>query len=270
MQRTIPPNDKKYEDYYNRRAGVKEMKIGEQVIVLLPDSTNKLLSIWQGPGLIVDFKPPHSYLLELDGGQRRWLHVNKLRRYHARVQSILVGNCAITYESDEDVGTLPTVNTTNAGVDLPSTRVDLSKLDHLSSDQQREFLDVLDDFADVFNDKPGECKVGIHSIHVTPEFKPKRLRVYRVPELPKPEIGRQIQELLDLGFIQPSNSEMASPIVCVLKEHRGENGVPLCCDYRYLNKFTRGDSFPTPDITDVIHKVGKAFWISSWDTRSGY
>ena len=32
------------------------------------------------------------------------------------------------------------------------------------------------------------------------------------------------------------------------------------------NKFTRGDSFPTPDITDVIHKVGKAFWISSWDT----
>ena len=62
----------KYVAYYNRRAGVKEMKTGEQVIVLLPDSTNKLLSRWQGPGLIVDFKPPHSYLIELDGGQRRW------------------------------------------------------------------------------------------------------------------------------------------------------------------------------------------------------
>jgi len=76
----------------------------------LPDSTNKLLSRWQGPGLIVDFKPPHSYLIEVDGGQRRWLHANKLRRYHARVQSTLVGNCAITYESDEDFGTLPFTN----------------------------------------------------------------------------------------------------------------------------------------------------------------
>jgi len=63
---------------------------------------------------------------------------------------------------------------------------------------------------------------------------------------------------------------MASPIVCVLKGRQGENGVRLCCDYRYLNNYTRADSFPTPDIADVIHRVGKAFRISSLDTRSGY
>jgi len=50
---------------------------------------------------------------------------------------------------------------------------------------------------------------------------------------------------------------MASPIVCVLKGRQDENGVCLCCDYRYLNKYTRADSFPTPDIADVIHRVGK-------------
>jgi len=80
-------------------------------------------------------------------------------------------------------------------------------------------------------------------------------------------VARQIQELLDIGFIQASDSEMASPIVCVLKGRYGENGVRLCCDYRYVNKFTKSDSFPTPD---VIHRVGKASCISSWDTRSGY
>jgi len=37
-----------------------------------------------------------------------------------------------------------------------------------------------------------------------------------------------------------------------------------------LNKYTRGDAYPTPDISDVIHEVGKAHWISSWDTRNGY
>ena len=50
----------KYVAYYNRRAREKNMEIGEQVIVLLPDSSNKFLSRWQGPGLVVDFKPPHS------------------------------------------------------------------------------------------------------------------------------------------------------------------------------------------------------------------
>jgi len=73
----------------------------------------------------------------------------------------------------------------------------------------------------------------------------------------KPEVARQLQELLDLGFIRPSDSEMASPTVCVLKGRNGENGVRLCCDFRYLNKFARGDSYPTPDINNVIHTVGK-------------
>jgi len=91
-----------------------------------------------------------------------------------------------------------------------------------------------------------------------------------VPEVLKSEVARQIQELLDLGFIEPSNSEMASPIVCVLKGRNSENGVRMWCDYRYLNKFTRGDAYPTPDISDMIHRVGKAHWISSWDMKSGY
>ena len=74
-----------------------------------------------------------------------------------------------------------------------------------------------------------------------------------MPELLKPEVARRLQELLDLGFIRKSTSAMASPIVCVLKGRNGENGVRLCCDYRYLNKYTSGDAYPTPDITDVIH-----------------
>jgi len=117
---------------------------------------------------------------------------------------------------------------------------------------------LLDEFADVFVEKPGLCNEGVHEIHVTPDFKPRRLRVYKVPELLKPEVARQLQELLDMGFIRKSTSAMASSIVCVLKGWNGENGVRLCCDYRYLNKYTRGDAYPTPDITDVIHKVGKA------------
>jgi len=71
-----------------------------------------------------------------------------------------------------------------------------------------------------------------------------------VPELLKPEVARQLQKLLDMGFICKSTSAMANPIVCVLKGRNGENGIRLCCDYRYLNKYIIGDAFPTPGITD--------------------
>ena len=57
------------------------------------------------------------------------------------------------------------------------------------------------EYADVFDTKPGLCKVGMHEVHVMPDYKPKCMRAYRIPELLKPEVARQIQELLDLGFI---------------------------------------------------------------------
>jgi len=45
---------------------------------------------------------------------------------------------------------------------------------------------------------------------------------YRIPELMKTEVQRQIDELADDGFIFSSTSPMASPLVCVLK---GKDGI---------------------------------------------
>ena len=79
----------RYVTHYNKRAKEKHFKIGQQVIVLIPDSTNKTVSRWQGPGIVIDVKSPNSYLIELERGQRRWLHANKLRPYHPRVSEVL-------------------------------------------------------------------------------------------------------------------------------------------------------------------------------------
>jgi len=59
-----------------------------------------------------------------------------------------------------------------------------------------------------------------------------------VPGSLKPEVERQINELLLLGFINPSKNQMASPLVCVLKDKDGKDGVRLAVDYRYVNKYT--------------------------------
>jgi len=41
-------------------------------------------------------------------------------------------------------------------------------------------------------------------------------------------------------------------------------------DYKHLNNYTDGDSYPTTDITDIIHRVGKSHYINTYDAKSGY
>lgn len=139
---------------------------------------------------------------------------------------------------------------------LPNQKIDTNSLSHLSEDQKTKLLALLDKYPECFSDKPDLCKVIQHEINVSADFRPKRLRVYRVPESLKPMVEAQSQELLNLGIIKPSKSEMGSPIVCVLKGKDDKDGVRIAVDYRYLNKYCEGDAYPMPEITDLLQKVG--------------
>jgi len=161
------------------------------------------------------------------------------------------------YENDTDFGQLDVIPLTlsqPSSVDLPSKKIDLTTISHLSSEQQVELLEVLDRYPECFSDTPGHTDVITHSIPLTDDFKPKRLSAYRVPEKLKPEVDRQIQEMLRNGIIRPSQSPMASPLVCVLKGKEGCDGVRLAVDYRYLNRFTYDDAYPMPDLSSIFSK----------------
>ena len=88
-----------------------------------------------------------------------------------------------------------------------------------------------------------------------------------MPEAMKPEVERQIKELLDAGLIVRSDSFMASPLVCVAKK---QGGVWLACDYRYVNSFTVADVFPLCTVDEMIRNVGRGRYISLFDAKSGY
>jgi len=70
-----------------------------------------------------------------------------------------------------------------------------------------------------------------------------------------------------MGFIRPSVSLMASPIVCVAKKN---GGVRLAVDYRYLNSFTVADAYPMVTVNEILNKMGSANYISLFDANSGY
>jgi hypothetical protein len=87
---------------------------------------------------------------------------------------------------------------------LPSLVSLDSDIAHLTVEQRRELLNLLDNLSICFSDKVGFCDYVEHRIQVYPDFKPKRLREYRVPELLKAEVQRQIDVLINDGFIVPS------------------------------------------------------------------
>ena len=77
----------------------------------------------------------------------------------------------------------------------------------------------------------------------------------------------EIKEMLELGIIEPSSSDWASPMVIVKKN---DGNLRLCVDYRRLNSVSRMDAYPMPRIDDVIDQMGEAIFISTLDMTKGY
>jgi len=131
---------------------------------------------------------------------------------------------------------------------------------------------LLDKYSECFSDDPGFCTLTEHEINLLPYFKPRRLRAYRVPEKLKPLVKQEIKRMLDLVVIRPSNSDMVSPLVVVLKGPGGRDGIRLAVDYSYVNSFTRNDPYlpAVPDMEGIMNRVAYARLVSSFDAAGAY
>jgi hypothetical protein len=61
-------------------------------------------------------------------------------------------------------------------------------------------------------------------------------------------------------IIQPSASQWNAPLLVVPKKTNtsGEQKLKILIDFRKLNELTIGDSFPLPNITDILDQLGNA------------
>ena len=270
-----------YTTRYNLRCQDKTFNVGEQVLILVLDNTSsKTFRRWQGPATITVKKSPHSYIVELNGSKHK-IHANQLRKFYCRaykvwctVTSSITASCnsAIIYEKDLDFGQVivPETTSVNTNDELPSKRIEKSKLAHLQPQQRAELLSLLDKYADCFSDVPGFCPLSEHAIPLLDSFVPKRLPPHKIPVKLRDKVQKQLNDLEKQGLIRKSNSPMASPLVCVLKGKDGKGGVRLAVDYRYVNRHTVADAYPLPDVADIVQEVGKARFISTFDATKGY
>ncbi|PNX72875.1 retrotransposon-related protein [Trifolium pratense] len=73
---------------------------------------------------------------------------------------------------------------------------------------------------------------------------PIKVKPYRYPHTQKEQIEKMVQEMLDQGIIQPSNSPFSSVTV--------------------------KESFPMPTVDELLHELHGAQYFSKLDLRSGY
>jgi hypothetical protein len=93
------------------------------------------------------------------------------------------------------------------------------------------------------------------------------MRAYRVfgPELV--ELKKQIDELLEKGYIRPSTSPWAARVLFVEKKDKTKR---MCIEYRSLNEVTIKNKYPLPRIEDLFNQLRGASVFSKIDPRSGY
>jgi hypothetical protein len=133
-----------------------------------------------------------------------------------------------------------------------------------------ETIKVVSEFPDVFpKDLPGmtpERKVEF-AIELIPRTAPISKRDYRVSGLELVELKKQIDELSEKGYIRPSTSPWAAPILFVEKKDGTRR---MCIDYRALDEVTIKNKYPLSRIEDLFNQLRGASVFSKIDLRSGY
>ena len=80
---------------------------------------------------------------------------------------------------------------------------------------------------------------------------------------------KQIQELLDKGYIRPSNSPFGSPVMMVPKPHQPDK-LRMVIDYRAVNKLTVRDRYPLPNVDQMFEELQGAKVFSTFDAIWGF
>ncbi|XP_044973915.1 uncharacterized protein LOC123441680, partial [Hordeum vulgare subsp. vulgare] len=132
-------------------------------------------------------------------------------------------------------------------------------------------INILQEFADVF---PQDVPPGLppirgieHQIDLIPGASLPNRAPYRTNPEETKEIMRQVQELLDKGYIRESLSPCAVPIILVPKK---DGTSRMCVDCRGINNITIRYRHPIPRLDDMLDELSGSIIFSKVDLRSGY
>ena len=113
--------------------------------------------------------------------------------------------------------------------------------------------------------KPNITPVIKHYID-TGDERPAYAKPRRMPPTMEEEIRQHTDEMLKNNIIRPSESPWNCPIILLKKKGKSR----FVSDFRELNKKTKSDTYPLPNIKDCVERMeGARFW-TTLDAASAY
>ena len=273
----------KQKKYFDRKSKDRQLKINDKVLILLPTSTNMLMAEWKGPFVVTEQISPVDYKVRLNRQTSKIYHINMLKKWYDRdivdksdtdkdtfkqnksdMNNNQIYSVACLISSKED--DIDFVNMENPLLVPQESINDVQINTSLSEDQKQDLMHVCKTYKDVLTDIPGKTTLIQHAVVLksdTPIYK----KPYIMPYSLRQKVQEEVQNMLQAGIIEKSNSAYAAPIVIVQKK---DKSIRLCIDYRGLNEVTIFDPQPMPKLEDVFNKLGKAKFISKIDCTKGF
>jgi hypothetical protein len=131
--------------------------------------------------------------------------------------------------------------------------------------------DILQKYADIF---PSDIPVALpplrgieHQIDLIPSASLPNRAPYRTNPEERKEIQRQVQELLDNGYVRESLSPCAVLVILVPKK---DGSWHTCVDCRAINNITIRYRHPIPRLDDMLDELSGVVVFSKVDLCSGY
>lgn len=95
---------------------------------------------------------------------------------------------------------------------------------------------------------------------------------YRLPQAQAKEVREHIEKLIRDDLIEPAISPYNNPIFIVPKRSQdgGRSGSRLVVDMRGLNERIKADTFPLPNLNEILEQMGRSRWFSTIDLAQGF
>ena len=100
--------------------------------------------------------------------------------------------------------------------------------------REKHIAEFESDFKEMLTKAPGYCDM-VHFDIDTGQHKPIQQRPYNTPIALRQSADKEIDLLLQQGFIRHSESPWASPMVTV---HKPGGSARICIDFKEINKIT--------------------------------
>ena len=164
---------------------------------------------------------------------------------------------------------LPELEVLEIDREKSDTSLSFPGLDNLEPSQQVRAKQLIEEYKGLFVTSDLELgRTDLVSVKLeTGDSPPIRQRAYRTPWSQRSLVEEQLRNMLKANVIQESASPWASPIVLVPKS---EGEMRMCIDYRKVNKVIKQNSYPLPNIDDVLTSMHHTTIYSKLDLKSGF